>query len=115
MPGRSILSPFGERTRAGRDDAQLVSRGVVVESGPQLRARQALRAAERLSRAVVDGLEEGVMVTDPNGRINYVNLAAARMLGRAELGVPIESLSDAYDMQTLAGRTKVPPTRKRQG
>jgi diguanylate cyclase (GGDEF)-like protein/PAS domain S-box-containing protein len=81
MPGRSILSPFGERTRAGRDDAQLVSRGVVVESGPQLRARQALRAAERLSRAVVDGLEEGVMVTDAELRPVSWNASALRILG----------------------------------
>src|SRR5215218_7028062 len=70
MLGRSILSPFGERTRAGRDDAQLVSRGVVVESGPQLRARQALRAAERLSRAVVDGLAEGV-IAGSAGALRY--------------------------------------------
>jgi len=81
MAGRSILSPFGERTRNGRDDAQLVSRGVVVESGPQLRARQALRAAERLSRAVVDGLEEGVMVTDAALRPVSWNASALRILG----------------------------------
>jgi diguanylate cyclase (GGDEF)-like protein/PAS domain S-box-containing protein len=81
MSGRSILSPFGERTRKGRDDAQLVSRGVVVESGPQLRARQALRAAERLSRAVVDGLEEGVMVTDAELRPVSWNASALRILG----------------------------------
>ncbi|HZV75212.1 MAG TPA: EAL domain-containing protein [Conexibacter sp.] len=81
MAGRRILSPFGERTREGRDDAQLVSRGVVVESGPQLRARQALRAAERLSRAVVDGLEEGVMVTDAELRPVSWNASALRILG----------------------------------
>ena len=81
MPGRSILSPFGERVRAGRDDAQLVSRGVVVESGPQLRARQALRAAERLARAVVDGLEEGVIVTDAELRPVSWNASALRILG----------------------------------
>lgn len=81
MAGRSILAPFGERTRGGRDDAQLVSRGVVVESGPQHRARQALRAAERLSRAVVDGLEEGVVVTDANlGPVSW-NASALRILG----------------------------------
>ncbi|HEX7292641.1 MAG TPA: EAL domain-containing protein [Conexibacter sp.] len=81
MAPRRILSPFGERVRAGRDDAQLVSRGVVVESGPQLRARQALRAAERLSRAVVDGLEEGVMVTDAELRPVSWNASALRILG----------------------------------
>lgn len=81
MSGRSFLAPFGERARGGRDDAQLVSRGVVVESGPQNRARQALRAAERLSRAVVDGLEEGVLVTDPELRPISWNASALRILG----------------------------------
>ncbi len=81
MAGRRILAPFGERARDGRDDAQLVSRGVVVESGPQHRARQALRAAERLSRAVVDGLEEGVMVTDAELRPVSWNASALRILG----------------------------------
>lgn len=82
MAGRRILAPFGERARDGRDDAtQLVSRGVVVESGPQHRARQALRAAERLSRAVVDGLEEGVVVTDAELLPLSWNASALRILG----------------------------------
>lgn len=80
--GRNLLSaPFGERARSARADAQLVSRGVVVESGPQNRARQALRAAERMSRAVVDGLEEGVVVTDAELRPVSWNASALRILG----------------------------------
>ena len=62
MPGRSILSPFGERIRAGRDDAQLVSRGVVVESGPAAesaagaaRRRAALARRRRRARGGRDG------------------------------------------------------------
>jgi diguanylate cyclase (GGDEF)-like protein/PAS domain S-box-containing protein len=86
MLGRSIRSPFGERARAGRDDAQLVSRGGVVESGLHLRARQALRAAERLSRAVVDGLEEGVVVTDAELRPVSWNASAAEGLASGSAG-----------------------------
>src|SRR5689334_2699326 len=89
---RSLLSPFGERTRRSRDDAQLVSRGVVVESGPQLRARQALRAAERLSRAVVDGLEEGVMVTDAALRPVSWNASALRILGTSAEQLAVDGL-----------------------
>ncbi len=84
MPGRGrnlLSAPFGERVRSARADAQLVSRGVVVESGPQNRARQALRAAERMSRAVVDGLEEGVVVTDAELRPVSWNASALRILG----------------------------------
>ncbi|MEA2341807.1 MAG: hypothetical protein QOG11_1884 [Solirubrobacteraceae bacterium] len=78
---RNLGAPFGERTRAGRRDARLVSRGLVVESGPQQRTRQALRAAEHLSRAVVEGLEEGVVVTDSALRAVSWNASAAAILG----------------------------------
>src|ERR1044072_6986632 len=71
MAGRRILAPFGERARDGRGGRHLPQRG----------ARQALRAAERLSRAVVDGLEEGVMVTDAELRPVSWNASALRILG----------------------------------
>jgi diguanylate cyclase (GGDEF)-like protein/PAS domain S-box-containing protein len=59
----------------------VVSRGLVVESGPELRARQQLRIAERLSRVVVDGLEEGVVVTDASLKAVSWNASALRILG----------------------------------
>jgi len=58
-----------------------VSRGLVVEGGVQNRARQALRAAEQLSRVVVEGLEEGVVITDPQLRAVSFNASAAAILG----------------------------------
>ncbi|MDO8211314.1 bifunctional diguanylate cyclase/phosphodiesterase [Conexibacter sp. CPCC 206217] len=58
-----------------------MSRGLVVDAAPQQRARQALRAAERLSRAVVEGLEEGVIVLDPRLRPVSWNVSALRILG----------------------------------
>jgi hypothetical protein len=55
MPqGRGFSAPFGERRRKGRQAGQLKSRGLVVDLGPQQRARQAARAAEQLSRVVVE-------------------------------------------------------------
>lgn len=58
-----------------------MSRGVVVEAGPQHRAHQAQRAAERLSRVVVEGLDEGVIVTDGALRAINWNPSALRILG----------------------------------
>jgi diguanylate cyclase (GGDEF)-like protein/PAS domain S-box-containing protein len=78
---RNWNAPFGERVRGERTDAPVVSRGVVVETGPQMRARQALRAAERLSRTVVEGLEEGVIVCDAALRPVSWNESALRILG----------------------------------
>jgi diguanylate cyclase (GGDEF)-like protein/PAS domain S-box-containing protein len=77
----SFSAPFGERSRTGKRDGPLVSRGLVVDAAPQQRARQALRAAERLSRAVVEGLEEGVVVLDPALRPVSWNASALRILG----------------------------------
>jgi diguanylate cyclase (GGDEF)-like protein/PAS domain S-box-containing protein len=81
MPtGRGLNAPFGERRRKGRQAGQLKSRGLVVDLGPQQRARQAARAAEQLSRAVVEGLDEGVVVTDPERRAVSWNASALRIL-----------------------------------
>lgn len=77
----SFSSPFGERVRDGKRGGPLVSRGLVVDPAPQQRARQALRAAERLSRAVVDGLEEGVVVLDADLAPLSWNASALRILG----------------------------------
>ncbi|HST39141.1 MAG TPA: EAL domain-containing protein [Conexibacter sp.] len=77
----SFSAPFGERDRDGRRGGPLVSRGLVVDAAPQQRARQALRAAERLSRAVVEGLEEGVVVLDAELKPLSWNASALRILG----------------------------------
>jgi diguanylate cyclase (GGDEF)-like protein/PAS domain S-box-containing protein len=75
-----LQAPFGERVRVPRGDDRLVSRGLLVESGPQHRARQALRKAEQLSRAVVEGLEEGVVVTNDELRAVSWNASALAIL-----------------------------------
>src|ERR1700761_8809630 len=81
MPqGRGLSAPFGERRREGKQAGQLKSRGLVVDLGPQQRARQAARAAEQLSRTVVEGLEEGVVVTDADLRAVSWNASALSIL-----------------------------------
>ena len=80
-------APFGEKVREGRRDDQLVSRGLVVESGPQHRARQELRAAEQLSRAVVEMLDEGVVVTDGDMSPVSWNASALKILGTTPAGM----------------------------
>jgi diguanylate cyclase (GGDEF)-like protein/PAS domain S-box-containing protein len=77
----SFSAPFGERARNGKRGGPLVSRGLVVDAAPHQRARQALRAAERLSRAVVEGLEEGVVVLDAELCPVSWNASALRILG----------------------------------
>ncbi len=106
-----LTAPFGERTRTRRRDDRVVSRGTVVESGPELRARQALRVAERLSRVVVDGLDEGVVVTDARLRAVSWNAAALTVLGVAD-GSPFADLDSFRDEDGIPiAREDTPPHR----
>jgi diguanylate cyclase (GGDEF)-like protein/PAS domain S-box-containing protein len=103
MPqGRGFSAPFGERRRKGRQAGQLKSRGLVVDLGPQQRARQAARAAEQLSRVVVEGLDEGVVVTDADRRAVSWNASALRILEltAAELAGAAAPFKD--DLQIVA-------------
>jgi diguanylate cyclase (GGDEF)-like protein/PAS domain S-box-containing protein len=87
---RLKFMPYGER-RA------LVSAIDITEEKAQ---RRSLEASERLNRSILSGLQEGVVVVDPNGRIVLANAAAARLFGADELvgrlltGVPVDLLDD---------------------
>lgn len=66
------------------------------------RRRQVERyAAER--QAVLEQLEEGVILTDPEGCITFVNAAAERMHGVSLLGVQPSGYAQAYRLLTEAG------------
>lgn len=70
------------------------------------RARIQALAAERAS--VLGQIVEGVIITDPDGRIVFVNDAARRLHGVAELGTEVESYSATYHLLTLDGRPYPP-------
>ncbi len=59
-------------------------------------------AAER--EAILDQLGEGVIVTDPTGRITFVNEAATRLHGVASLDVGPDRYTDAYSLWTEDGK-----------
>jgi diguanylate cyclase (GGDEF)-like protein/PAS domain S-box-containing protein len=126
MPqGRGLNAPFGERRRKGRQAGELKSRGLVVDLGPQQRARQAARAAEQLSRTVVEGLEEGVIVTDAQLRAVSWNASAARILGltdadlaRPDLIAPFRDdlrIVNERDGRTLTGGESLTSLAQRDG
>jgi diguanylate cyclase (GGDEF)-like protein/PAS domain S-box-containing protein len=105
MPqGRGFSAPFGERQRQGRQAAQLISRGLLVDLGPQQRARQAARAAEQLSRVVVEGLEEGVVVTDPELRAVSWNASALRILQLEASNIAGSVAPFQHDVRIVAER-----------
>jgi PAS domain S-box-containing protein len=110
---RSLSAPFGERDRRVRPDGRLVSRGLVVDAAPQQRAKQALRAAERLSRAVVEGLEEGVLVLDAGLAPVSWNASVLRILGvSAQELADTARLAATHPVETLRYDTGKPLTQQ---
>jgi PAS domain S-box-containing protein len=75
------------------------------------RAEEALHAASARAEAlaaqqaaVLGQLAEGVIATDPTGRITFVNDAAARIHGVARLDIAPDAYSNAYQLLTEDGR-----------
>ncbi len=84
--------------------------GIQVDITERVLAEQAQReaVAERESiaaerEAVLRQLGEGVIVTNAEGRIVYVNQAAAAIHGTAELDVPVAGYSTTYRLFTEEG------------
>jgi len=65
-------------------------------------ARVEQLAAERA--AILGQIAEGIVIADPTGRITFVNDAAQRIHGIAELGVPVGAYSETYHLLTMDGQ-----------
>jgi PAS domain-containing protein len=69
-------------------------------------ANEPAEAAQRA--AILEQIVEGVILTDATGRITFVNEAARRLHGVAELGVPVERYTQAYQLRTMQGEPYPP-------
>ncbi|WP_274378988.1 hybrid sensor histidine kinase/response regulator [Sphingomonas cavernae] len=96
-----------------RDEDGVVRRwfGTNTDVTRQIEAEQALRdAAERFEveasarAALLAQMDEGVIVTDPDGRITFINEAAKRLHGVDQLDIGPEEYSDTYNLYTEDGR-----------
>jgi PAS domain S-box-containing protein len=97
--------------RPGRDGGVEGLYAVVVDLTEQKAAQRALaQAREEAEReaartaAILGQLAEGVIVTDTAGRITFVNEAAERLHGVAQLGVTPGRYSETYHLFTEDGR-----------
>jgi PAS domain S-box-containing protein len=74
----------------------------------QVRTQESLAelAAERT--AVLGNIAEGVIIVDGDGRISFVNEAAARIHGVEQLGVSPEEWPDTYSLLTVDGEPYPP-------
>jgi PAS domain S-box-containing protein len=67
---------------------------VIVDVTKHVASEHALLAAQKNTRAVADGMGEGLCTTDQKGRIIYLNKAAERLLGWSEEEVKGQRLHD---------------------
>ncbi len=104
--------PFLTRAQPARDaDGNIVRWfGVNIDVTAQIEAETELRtanmkvntiAAER--EAILSQLGEGVIVTDPHGRITFVNEAATRLHGVTRIDVEPDDYTEAYSLLTELG------------
>lgn len=108
-----IFRPFLTRIQPMRDAHGTVQKwfGANVDVTAQVAAETELRAANLKKGAIaaereatLSQLGEGVIVTDPTGRITFVNEAATRLHGVACLDVEPEGYTAAYSLWTEDGQ-----------
>ena len=107
-----IFKPFLTRVHPIRNAEGVVVNwfGTNVDVSAQVEAENDLRISslnrQRIAaehEATLAQLGEGVIVTDPNGRITFVNEAATRLHGVARLDVEPEDYTSAYSLWTEDG------------
>ncbi len=107
-----IFRPFLTRAQPLRDSSGRAIRwfGINTDVTAQVAAEEELRATNRKlliataeREAILSQLGEGVIITDPNGRITFVNEAATRLHGVMRLDVTPDDYAHHYRLLTLDG------------
>ena len=92
------------RPRLGADGKVMGFVGVAFDVTDIRETAAHLVAAAAEREAILGQLAEGVIVTDPDGKIAFVNDAAARLHGVNFLGVGPDDYTDAYQLFTEDGK-----------
>ena len=74
-----------------------------VEVTEQVLARQQVEALAAERDAILRQIADGVIVTDPDGRITFINEAARNIHGLEQIGVRVEEYAETYHLYTLDG------------
>ncbi|HEX2060876.1 MAG TPA: PAS domain-containing protein, partial [Thermoanaerobaculia bacterium] len=62
----------------------------------------------RRTEAMIGGMSDGVLLVDGEGRTVFINPAGQRLLGKSEIGVPIQRQAEVYRLRDEHGRTLDP-------
>lgn len=82
--------------------------GVGVDIQDRKQAEEALRDSEAKLTAILSQLVEGVIIADAHGTLMFINEAASRMHGVAQLGVTPDHYSEVYQLFTEDGQPYPP-------
>lgn len=111
--------PFKTQAHPHRNSHGHIDRwfGINIDVTAEVDADQRLRAANAAlakivaeREAILSQLGEGVIVTDPTGKITFVNDAARRLHGVTKLAVGPDDYTRAYSLFTLDGTPHPPET-----
>ena len=92
---------MSDATQSTADDSLTTSRATSRGRGMSMKGAMLLDV-------VLEQMADGVIIADATGRLVRVNPAAARMHGRAVIGIPPEDWTRSYDLLRLDG-TPYPP------
>ncbi|MEO8036528.1 MAG: ATP-binding protein, partial [Acidobacteriota bacterium] len=86
----------------------LVSIGIIVSAAfaitrVEKSIQESINRQARRTEAIVAGMADGVMLVDGEGRTAFVNPAAEKLLGRADLGLPIDKHATTYRFRNENG------------
>lgn len=62
----------------------------------------------RRTEAIIEGMTDGIMLLDGQGRSNFMNPAGAQLLGTSALDVPIEKQPQTYGFRNMRGQLLEP-------
>src|SRR5256886_7164138 len=65
--------------------------------------RQSINREMRRTEAMIAGMSDGVMLVDREGKSIFLNPAGERLLGRPQIGVPIEQHAEVYRLRKEDG------------
>lgn len=97
-----------ESLEPARDDLRDVNEQLLLAALREQELAEQLRLLVAERAAILAQVSDGIILTDAEGRITYVNAAARLLHGAAAIGVPIEDYTTAYHLRTLDGRPYPP-------
>jgi PAS domain S-box-containing protein len=84
--------------------AAILGLGIVAVFRIEQSLQESITRQVRRTEAMIAGMSDGVLLVDGEGRSVFINPAGQRLLGKAEVGVPIFKQAEVYRLRDEHGR-----------